>query len=484
MRVSVIARPFRVATQNLERWVSFDLSNFPENLKELSLWWLADNLFSFYLVAVVVVVAIIPLDLKSRLLNMAPNMSEESLLQELMEGNSFFDSVVDMIPAKLYVAGQSGDDFNPKYFKGQHKESKEIRRNKAKSAKRAKLDPSTAETTTETKERLEGNRGVLPLKGTAPASAPATPVLKSPPPTATSSTPEKEEDDATPDSDPTTDTSTAVIDNKSRIDALRAKLHAKLAEKRGQRPSDPNVVSKRAGRAAEKKKRQEEAKAKKKKNAHTKAETEDAKGKPKSFYESAAQNNDPAQDLANLDFGLLHGLNNKSSNEQYQKQNKSLRNLSKNKNLEKMLADAETKRQRVQDLKQSTDEADKIKAANIQWGDLIKEASGERVKDDPAKLKKAMKQKAAQKTKSAKAWKTRMDQTQQKMDDRQKIRSNNLKQRVEGGKIGANLTNKKLVKRDDAPTAEGKKPRAGPRAGAGRAGFEGRKQEFLNKKGQ
>ena len=59
--------------------------------------------------------------------------------------------MVDMIPAKLYVAGHSGDDFNPKYFKGQAKESKEARRAKNKHAKRAKLDPSTAETTTQTK---------------------------------------------------------------------------------------------------------------------------------------------------------------------------------------------------------------------------------------------------------------------------------------------------------------------------------------------
>jgi hypothetical protein len=421
---------------------------------------------------------------------MTPQISQHALLQGLQEDNAFFDFVVDMIPAKLYVAGQSGDDFNPKYFKGQHKESKEIRRNKAKSAKRAKLDPSTAETTTQTKQRLEGNRGVLPLKATTTVVTPtkATTAPVTPSKADAASTPSgtgKEEENATPKSTTTTTTTTTdltPIDNKSRIDALRAKLHAKLAEKRGQRPSDPNVVSKRAGRAAEKKKRQEEARAKKKKSVHTKAET-DKNAKPKSFYETAALNNDPAQDLANLDFGLLHGLNKNKSNEQYQKQNKSLRNLSKSKNLEKMLADAEEKRQRVQDLKQSTDEQDKIKAANIQWGDVIKEASGERVKDDPAKLKKALKQRAAQKTKSAKAWKTRMDQTQQKMDDRQKIRSHNLKQRVEGGKVGANLTNKKLVIKDDAPTAAGKKPRAWPNAGAGRAGFEGRKQEFLNKKG-
>ena len=178
---------------------------------------------------------------------MAPTISQDALLRELQEGNAFFDSIVDM--------GQSGS--------------------------------------------LEGDRGVLPLKAAttaATATAPATPVLKSPPPMATPSTP--------PDSDPTTVTPTPTDDDKSRKDALRAKLHAKLAEKRGQRPiTDPNIVSKRAGRAAEKKERQEEAKAKKEKKGHTKAEN----GKSKSFYESsAARSKDPSdQDFANLDFANL-----------------------------------------------------------------------------------------------------------------------------------------------------------------------------------
>ena len=74
--------------------------------------------------------------------------SKDLLLQDLQSDNMFFDGIVDMIPAKIYVAGNSGDDYNPKYFKGQAKESKEARRAKAKQAKRAKLDPNLAETTT------------------------------------------------------------------------------------------------------------------------------------------------------------------------------------------------------------------------------------------------------------------------------------------------------------------------------------------------
>lgn len=376
---------------------------------------------------------------------MAPkSISAEQLFEELQNDNAYFDDLVDMIPARLYVPGNSGDDFNPKYFKGQAKESKEARKAKSKQAKRAKLDPSRAETTTQVKKRLESGDNVappLPVKPTTPVS------------------PEPQTVDA-PEAPPKPE-------GLSRIEALRLKLYAKLAEKRGQRPADPNTVSKRAARRAEKKKRQEEA-AKRKKKTHTQA---DGAASKKYKVGGKSENDDPAADLAQLDFGRLAGLN-KGSLSNYQKTNKSLANMGKSKNLQKMLADAEAKQQRLQELKQSQKEEDKKKAANIEWGDAIKEAAGDRVKEDPAKLKKALKRQAAKKTKSAKAWKSRMEQTQQKMDDRQKIRNHNLTKRKQGGAAGANLSKKRIVTDDDKATT----------ARAGRAGFEGRKQDFLNKK--
>jgi Surfeit locus protein 6/60S ribosome biogenesis protein Rrp14 len=371
-------------------------------------------------------------------------ISAEKLFEDLQNDNVFFDELVDMIPAKLYVAGNSGDDFNPKYFKGQAKESKEARRAKSKQAKRAKLDPSLAETTTQAKKRLEGGDGdVAPLPTGFVVS-----------PTPVSPEPEKIEEPLAPT-------------GLSRIEVLRAKLHAKLAEKRGERPADPNAVSKRAARRAEKKKRQEEA-TKRKKKAHTHADGSNSK-----TYKvgDSAGADDPTTDLAQLDFGRLAGLN-KATSSNYGKANKSLANLGKSKNLQKMLADAEAKQQRLQELKQSQKEEDKQQAAKIEWSDAIKEAAGDRVKDDPTKLKKALKRQVAKKAKSAKAWKSRMDQTQQKIDERQKIRQHNLTKRKQGGAVGANLSKKRIITDED---------KAGGRRG-GRAGFEGRKQEFLNKK--
>jgi len=375
----------------------------------------------------------------------------QNLLADLKEDNFFFDQIVDMVPAKLYIAGQSGDDYNPKYFKGQSKESKEARRAKNKQSKREKFDPALAETTTQAKLRLEGGFA-MPQKPSMKQSKSAVP--------------------------PATKGSNGDInDKKSRIEALREKLHAKLAEKRGNRPVDPGSVSKRAARRAEKKKRTEEAIRRNKKKATSNAEKSNSNNKRVKLSSSSIGMADASADLAQVDFGRLAGLN-PVGNGNYTEVNKALKNLSKTKNLEKMLADAESKKQRLEELKKSNKPEDKEKAANIVWGDTIKEATGERVKDDPARIKKAMKRKATKKLKSAKAWKTRTESTQQKMDERQKIRNHNLNRRKMGGSDGANLSSKRIEVEKDKSDDKKKGKRLS------RAGFEGKKQEFLNKKEQ
>lgn len=378
----------------------------------------------------------------------------KNLLADLAEDNFFFDQLVDMVPAKLYIAGQSGDDYNPKYFKGQAKESKEARRAQNKQSKRAKFDPALTETTTQAKLRLEGSF-TMPQKPSMKQTKSAVP--------STTQTPNKTPSNGSNDN------------KKSRIEALREKLHAKLAEKRGNRPVDANTVSKRAARRAEKLKRQEEAIRRNKKKTTSNAEKNSNNKRLKVSSASFALS-DPSADLAQVDFGRLAGLN-PVGNGNYTEVNKALKNLSKTKNLEKMLADAESKKQRLEELKQSNKPEDKEKAANIEWGAALKEATGERVKDDPAKLKKALKRKATKKLKSAKAWKTRTEATQAKMDDRQKIRNHNLSRRKLGGSTGANLSSKKI---DKEPEGDDKKKSRR----LSRAGFEGKKQDFLNKKEQ
>ncbi|CAB9522870.1 surfeit locus protein [Seminavis robusta] len=359
------------------------------------------------------------------------------VLADLQDHNAFFDSLVDMIPSKLYIAGNSGDDYNPKYYKGQHKENREARRAQQKASKRAKYDPSQSESTVQTKKRLEeekeGDNGVMPVMPTKADKK-----------------------------NGVVANGVVVTDNKSRIEALRAKLHAKIAEKSSNRPTDPSVVSKRAARRSEKQRRKEEA-MKKKKSASSKVHN-NGKNDKYTMAASTSTGADPARDLEQIDFGRLTGLNAATPN---YKNNKALANLSTGKNLEKILADAEEKRLKLEELKRSDNPEDKEQLTKIQWSDALKEASGERVKDDPAKLKNKLKRKAAKKAKSQKAWKSRLDQTQQKMDERQKIRSHNLDKRKMGGKAGSNLSKKRI---EEEATTKGRL----------RPGFEGKSHSFLN----
>jgi hypothetical protein len=98
-----------------------------------------------------------------------------------------------------------------------------------------------------------------------------------------------------------------------------------------------------------------------------------------------------------------------------------------------MLADAEEKK--LEELKRSSNKGDKAKHQQLVWSDALKEASGERIKDDPNKLRKALKHKVARGKRPS--LKSRMETTKQKLDERQKIRTHNLEKRKAGGSAGA-----------------------------------------------
>jgi hypothetical protein len=107
-----------------------------------------------------------------------------------------------------------------------------------------------------------------------------------------------------------------------------------------------------------------------------------------------------------------------------------------------------------------------------------------RKKNDPKLLKKALKRKAKKKAASAKAWGARLDQTKDAQTKKQQIRSHNLEARKVGGSVGANLSSKKIVEKDEEGKdgEKVKRRRLGPHSGQGnRAGFEGKKQGgFIN----
>jgi len=193
--------------------------------------------------------------------------SKIDLLSELDAHNEYFDSLVNMIPAKLYVAGASGDDkYNPKYLKGQHKESKEARKARNKLAKSAKFDPEKMENTLEAKKRVQREQEEMSDSDNDEDIE-----------MSDNDDGEQEEEGDLPqlDTSKSKDSSETVEEKSyaSRIEMLRAKLHKKMAEKAPNASTPaPALVSKRAARRAEKRKRQEAAKQRNNKKATSMAE--------------------------------------------------------------------------------------------------------------------------------------------------------------------------------------------------------------------
>ena len=308
------------------------------------------------------------------------------LLTELDTHNEFFDSLVNMIPVKLYVSGASGDDaYNPKYLKGQHKESKEARKARNKLAKSAKFAPDK-ETTIEMKKRIQREQDEISDSSENDVDD-----------IVMSDGDGEEEQEGVRSSTTTYPVAPPDASSEpsyaSRIEALRAKLHKKMAEKRaaaGINPDDtegaevdtsaPQLVSKRAARRAEKRKRKEAAMQRNKRKTTSTAESKKTEQKRVVNVGGSATDtpantkstkHSPADDLATIDYQSIAGL--KPKLESGNLDNKSLGG-GKKKSLEKLLADAERKQQRLKELKESAKEEDREKARNIEWGETLKVA--------------------------------------------------------------------------------------------------------------
>jgi len=112
-------------------------------------------------------------------------------------------------------------------------------------------------------------------------------------------------------------------------------------------------------------------------------------------------------------------------------------------------------------LEASKDTAEGKKLIDEQaWSNMIKKAQGEKVKDDIGKLKKSVKKQEAKKKKSAKEWDSRVGLQKKSMQDAQIKRKTNLQER-------------KQAKKDKKMGVKKKSQ------GKGRAGFEGKKKNYL-----
>ena len=93
---------------------------------------------------------------------------------------------------------------------------------------------------------------------------------------------------------------------------------------------------------------------------------------------------------------------------------------------------AEQEKLLIQEIK-DTEEGQEL-LQKLKWNKALLKAQGEKIKDDPALLKKVLKRKQKKKQKSAKSWEERKKKQQDDQKMRQKRRSENIREKIEARK--------------------------------------------------
>ena len=231
----------------------------------------------------------------------------------------------------------------------------------------------------------------------------------------------------------------SVDDKKSlSLSELRRRLHEKIKEvslsKKEDRESDEGERKKRKRRrgegAAGLDKKQLRLEEKKKRKEATR---NDREVKQKKTAVEVSQNGaDKSSDGPQFSFNRFEFSD-------------SVKSESKKKNYKALIAKAEAKQRKLQEMAVEDVEKGEAASEKERWSKAVRMARGEKVRDDPSLLRKTVKKLEKKKQSHAKKWKERVMAEQEKLDTRQKKRQQNIRERID--KIKAKKTRRRAKKR-------------------------------------
>ncbi|KZV71228.1 hypothetical protein PENSPDRAFT_413348 [Peniophora sp. CONT] len=358
--------------------------------------------------------------------------STSSLLASLQAHNDTFESLLRLIPAKYYLVQDDVDAQGvSKYHKNKKKQAapKQAIKDATKKAKRERLDPAN-------------NKSVLELQAEQSAKS------KGKQKAVDSDASDSDSDagdlsmvvdgDLGVDSDMDVDDDVVPMPQGESIEALREKLHAKMARMRGRgrggydaASRDDLLEERRAQRAAMRERRRKETKEKirlqKEKKGKGKGAEKDSKEQTKGattknqlLVPDASTSHHSRADIANVTFSALS-----ESSASIAKKAQRLKVAS---NPTQALAQIAHKKERLASMPE--DKRERIEERDM-WAKAEARMEGVKVRDDEGRLKKAVKRTEKTKSKSKKEWDDRKEQLANNMAAKQKKRSDNIAQRNE-----------------------------------------------------
>ncbi|KAL0728578.1 hypothetical protein Bca4012_024671 [Brassica carinata] len=310
----------------------------------------------------------------------------------------FFDTMVELIPARFYLPDETERKWFPGLSKAQKARAKRKTTENLKKARRDRLDPEKSALTTLDllKQKIEKEKKLSNEIAAA---------------------------DDNDDSEEETGNKKAKTDSVT-YEELRQRLHRKIDELKGGRGGSdrPRIHERRKKILPNKRKRE--------KTVEEESKSVD-KGKGKLDVEEAAK--DLTFGYVKIDDDEEHGKGTKK------------RRLSKSRELEKAL--------KLEAAKKDPEKGEVI-AKKHSWQSATSRAAGFKVHDDPKLLKQSIHKEKKRQEKSTEKWKERVEGQQKVRVEKQQKRSGNIADRIEQNKL------RKIAKREKKllrPGFEGRK---------------------------
>ena len=297
------------------------------------------------------------------------------LRQRLLEHSSCFNSLLELIPAKHYFAENEEEKTNKFYKNKKHKAPKQAVKEASKKAKLIRLDPSQHKTVPEIQAELAVEDDKTEKYGRAVSV----------------------EDVAC-----------------SSIGDLRTKLHERIELLRRKRKAPSNLNT------------ENDRPIKKAKNSGKKKESKEQKSKANSSQINARPVLNNRKTIVNNDGKVVFSKFDFTSDV-----TKSQGNGGVKKNYKKLLEKAESRKKKMEEMKEDNSEKSKEIIESTKWKKALGKCEGKKQKDDPTLLKKAIKRKEKQKKKHQKEWKERMDDQKKRMKEKQDRRQKNIQDRID-----------------------------------------------------
>ncbi|EMD36966.1 hypothetical protein CERSUDRAFT_123970 [Gelatoporia subvermispora B] len=368
-----------------------------------------------------------------------------TVLQSALEQhNETFETLLKLIPAKYYlVQDETEEQAASKYQKHVKKQNtpKQALKEASKKAKREKLDPANNKTILDIQkeslhqDELSGKAGKKSKgKGKAAESDSDDDAMDVDEPVDLQGSDDEESDGE----DAADDAAMVPMPASGGIQALREKLHARMAALRRGRPvgdgeagsKDELLEERRRQRAAMRERRRKETKEKIRREEEMKGKKGKDKGRDKGpstktqllvdeTSSKSGPSHNPRSNYTHVAFSAVVGTPGSS---------KKAERLKTSSNPSQALDQLAARKEKLASM---PEEKRKAIAEKEKWEKAEARMEGVKVHDDESRLKKAVKRKEKEKQKSKKTWDERKEQVTANMAAKQKKRTDNIAMRNE-----------------------------------------------------